>query len=132
MIGEASTKRPPGVILECIIVACAITTLLFAQLMLPAAMPEAYSADGANKMELAVTHAAFKLAGFFEVNTISPIQGVGSQLLPLHVWVNPAYWPFAFADLDFAANLSAAIALGLFVLAGYIMARCFDVPPLPS
>ena len=28
--------------------------------------------------------------------------------------------------------MSAAIALGIFVIAGYIMARCFDVPVVPS
>jgi hypothetical protein len=28
--------------------------------------------------------------------------------------------------------VSAAIALGIFVISGYIMARCFDVPVVPS
>ena len=132
MIGEAPSQRRSAIIFECIIVLFAITMLLVGQLMLSAAMLTANSAGGDNKMAQAVTLAAFRFAGFFELNSISPIQGVGSQLLPINVWLNPTYWPFAFADLDFAANMSAAIALALFVVAGYIMARCFDVPPVPS
>jgi len=69
---------------------------LIAQLMLSAAMPAANSAGGDNKMAQAVTLAALRFAGFFEFNSINPIQGVGSQQLPINVWLNPTYWPFAF------------------------------------
>ena len=132
MIGEASTKRRSTIIFECVIVAFAIATLVIAQLTLSAAMPAASSADGDNKMAQAVTLAALRFAGFFEFNSINPIQGVGSQQLPINVWLNPTYWPFAFAHLDFAVSISATIALAVFAVAGYIMARCFDVPPVPS
>jgi hypothetical protein len=50
----------------------------------------------------------------------------------MNVWANPAYWPFTFLPTELATDVSAAIALGIFVTAGYIMARCFDVPVVPS
>ena len=33
---------------------------------------------------------AFRFAGIFDVSNINPLQGIGSQLFPLNVWVNPA------------------------------------------
>src|SRR5262245_8168053 len=80
----------------------------------------------------AVVRAAFKFAGFLDVSTLSHIQGIGSQSLPFNVWVNPAYWPFAFIDSDLAADLGGLIALACFVVAVYVMARCFDLAPVPS
>jgi hypothetical protein len=75
---------------------------------------------------------AFKFARPFEITSISPIQGVGSQLLPLNPWINPAYWPFAIFDAQLATDISGVIALGCFVISSYLMARCFDIPVLPS
>jgi hypothetical protein len=72
------------------------------------------------------------LAGFFHFNNINPIEGLGSQIFPLNVWLNPAYWPFAILDRAAATDVSAVVALGVFAIACYAMARCFDVPMLPS
>src|SRR5439155_4382697 len=41
-------------------------------------------------------------------------------------------WPFAFLDKALASGVSGAVALGIFAVACYVMARCFDVPMLPS
>jgi hypothetical protein len=87
-------------------------------------------ADG--KQAQATVIAALNFSRWFHVTNISPIEGVGSQLLPLNVWANPSFWPFAFLDKELATDISAAIALGVFVTAGYLMARCFNIPPLPS
>jgi hypothetical protein len=57
---------------------------------------------------------------------------MGSQMMPMNVWANPAYWPFAFFDRQVAAELSGLIAFVWYALACYAMARCFDVPRLPS
>ena len=117
---------------ELAIVACALLALLAAQAMLCAAIlgTNYYGVDG--KMAQATILTAFEFGAPFSLNNISPIEGAGSQLLPMNVWVNPAYWPFALVDKEFATDLSAIIALGIFAFACYLMARCFDVPVLPS
>jgi hypothetical protein len=60
------------------------------------------------------------------------MQGIGTQLIPLNVWANPAYWPFAFFGRELAADVSAAVALAIFMIGCYITARCFDLAPVPS
>ena len=84
------------------------------------------------KMAEAVIRAAFSLAAPFDVTNLNHIQGVGSLLLPFNVWANPAYWPFAIMEGDRAAQVSGLIALACFAIAIYVMARCFDLPALPS
>jgi hypothetical protein len=84
------------------------------------------------KMAEAVIRAAFSLAAPFDVTNLNHIQGVGSLLLPFNVWANPAYWPFAIMEGDRAAAVSGLIALACFATAVYVMARCFDLPALPS
>jgi hypothetical protein len=52
---------------------------------------------GDGKMAQATILAAIKFGAPFHVTNISPIEGLGSQLLPINVWGNPAYWPFTFS-----------------------------------
>src|SRR5262249_41722714 len=68
----------------------------------------------------------------FDITSLNPLQGLGSQMMPMNVWVNPAYWPFVFFDRGLAADISAVIALVCYAIACYVMARCFDLPRLPS
>jgi hypothetical protein len=110
----------------------AVIALVAAQLVLSAAIRDANYGGGDGKLAQATILTAYKFASFLQFNVINPTQGLGSQLLPMNVWVNPAYWPFAFLPKELATDVSAAIALGIFVIAGYIMARCFDVPVVPS
>jgi hypothetical protein len=53
-------------------------------------------------------------------------------LLPFNVCANPAYWPFFVSDIPLASDISTAVALASLALGCYVMARCFDVPVLPS
>src|SRR5215510_12651038 len=53
-------------------------------------------------------------------------------MMPMNVWVNPAYWPFAFFHKELAADVSGIVALICYSLACYLMARLFDLPRLPS
>jgi len=117
---------------EFIVAAVAIVTLLTAQWMLSTAIHGSnyYGFDG--KMAQATVIAALKYSGLFHAANINPVEGVGSQMLTMNVWANPAYWPFAFFDREMATDVSALVALGVFMLAVYIMARCFDVPVVPS
>jgi hypothetical protein len=110
----------------------AVIALVAAQLVLSAAIHGTNYSGGDGKLAQATILTAYKFAGFLQFNIINPTQGLGSQLLPMNVWANPAYWPFAFLPKELATDMSAAIALGIFVVAGYIMARCFDVPVVPS
>jgi hypothetical protein len=88
--------------------------------------------NGDGKLFQATVLTALKFARMFEITNINPIQGVGSQLLPLNPWVNPAYWPFAILNTQHATDVSGVIALACFAISCYLMARCFELPVLPS
>jgi len=118
--------------LELSIASFALVALLAVEWVLVSAI-HGTNYDGADgKMAQATILAAVKFSGFFQVTTISPIEGIGSQLLPLNVWANPAFWPFHFLDKALASDVSALIALMVFATACYVMARCFDVGAIAS
>src|SRR5262245_30503132 len=110
----------------------ALSALLVAQWMLSSAIHGTNYDGGDGKMAQATILAAVKFSGLFQVTTISPIEGIGSQLLPLNVWANPAFWPFHFLDRALAPDASALIALMVFATACYVMTRCFDVGVIAS
>jgi hypothetical protein len=110
----------------------ALLALLVAQWMLSSSIYGTNYDGGDGKMAQATILAAVKFSGLFQVTTISPIEGIGSQLLPLNVWGNPAFWPFHFLDKSLATDVSALIALMVFATACYVMARCFDVGVIAS
>ena len=87
-------------------------------------------ADGKTAQALIFT--TLRFGGWLDITNINPLQGLGSQMLPLNVWANPAYWPFALLTDQFTPEISGVVALVCFALACYVMARCFDVPILPS
>ena len=76
----------------------ALLALLVVQWMLSSAIHGTNYDGGDGKMAQATILAAVKFTAPFQVSTLSPIQGIGSQLLPMNVWANPAYWPFAIFD----------------------------------
>jgi hypothetical protein len=128
----AAASRRAALVFELAVVGFAILGLVAAELMLSSAIRGTNFAGGDGKMAQAIILAAYKFGGFFHFNNVNPLQGLGSQLLPINVWINPSSWPFAILDSRLAADASAAIALGIFALACYVMARCFDVPIVPS
>jgi hypothetical protein len=117
---------------EVILAGFALSALLIAQWMLSSAIHGTNYDGGDGKMAQAIILAAVKFSGFFQVTTISPIAGIGSQLVPLNVWANPAFWPFHFLDRALAPDTSALIALMVFATACYVMTRCFDVGVIAS
>jgi hypothetical protein len=117
---------------ELILGGSALSALLVAQWMLSSAIHGTNYDGGDGKMAQAIILAAMKFSGLFQVTTISPIEGIGSQLLPLNVWANPAFWPFHFLDRSLAPDASALIALMVFATACYVMTRCFDVGVIAS
>jgi hypothetical protein len=131
-VRPAAEPRRSAALFEIAVVGFAILGLVAAELLLSSAIRGTNFAGGDGKMAQAVILAAYKFGGFFQFNNINPIQGLGSELLPINVWINPSYWPFAVLDKTPASNASAAVALGIFAIASYIMARCFDVPIIPS
>ena len=136
--GQGEFVRPataPGraaLAFELAVVGFAIFGLIAAELMLSSAIRGTNFAGGDGKFAQAIILAAYKFGGFFQFNNINPIQGLGSELLPINVWLNPTFLPFAVLEKAQAANIAAAIALGFFAVACYLMARCFDVPIVPS
>jgi len=117
---------------EFIIAGFGLIALLAAEWVLTSAIPGTQYSQGDGKVAQAVIHAALNFGGMFDLNNINPLQGMGSQLQPHNVWANPAYWPFALVDSPWALDVSALVALGCLALACYLMARCFDVPVVPS
>ena len=124
--------RVPRKWFEFIVAGFALTALLAAEWFLTSAIPGTQFSQIDGKMAQAVIHTALNFGGIFHLNNINPLEGFGSQLTPHNVWANPTYWPFVVFDSPLALDVSALIALGCLALACYIMARCFDVPVLPS
>jgi len=131
-VRPATEPTRTALLFEIGVVGFAILGMVAAELILAGAIHGTNFAGGDGKMAQAVILAAYKFGGLFQFNNINPLQGLGSQLLPINVWINPTYWPFAIFDKAQAADASAAIALGVFAFACYVMARCFDVAILPS
>jgi hypothetical protein len=129
---KACNARSMPLRLEFVVAAFALTTLLLAQWMLSTAIHATnyYGLDG--KMAQSTVLALLKFGGLFDINNITPLEGVGSQMLTKNAWANPSLWPFIFLDKELATDVSALIALGCFAVACYVMARCFSVPVLPS
>ena len=119
---HAIEQKRTSRLVEFIIAIFALATLLASQWMLSTAIHGSnyYGSDG--KMAQAIILAAIKFAGIFGVTNLSPIMGVGSQMLPKNVWANPSLWPFAFVDRELATDISTLIALAVFVVACYVMA----------
>ena len=124
--------HPASKTYEFTIAGFALLALLVVQWMLSSAIHGTNYDGGDGKMAQATILAAVNFTAPFQVTTLSPIQGIGSQLLPLNVWANPAYWPFHLLDKALASDVSALIALMIFASACYVMARCFDVGVIAS
>ena len=130
--GYPTVRRQPTIFSEIVVAGFALLALLVAQWMLSSAILGTNYGGGDGKMAQATILAALKFGGLFQVTNISPLEGVGSQMLPMNVWLNPAYWPFHNLGLTLATDVSALIALACFAIACYVMLRCFDVPVVPS
>jgi hypothetical protein len=130
--GHPMARRRAAVFSEIVVAVLALLALLGAQWMLSSAIQGTNYGGGDGKMAQATILAALKFGGLFQVTNISPIEGVGSQMLPMNVWLNPAYWPFHNLSPALATDVSALIALACFAIACYVMVRCFDVPVVPS
>jgi hypothetical protein len=128
---EPVPRRTP-VSCDLIIAGFALLALLVAQWMLSTAIHGANYDGGDGKMAQAMILVALRFSKVFDVTTLSPIEGMGSQLLPLNVWGNPAHWPFAFLEAEVATDVSALVALAVFATACYLMARCFAMSIVPS
>jgi hypothetical protein len=125
-------KKTPPQRIEFIIAGCGLIALLAAEWALISLVPGTNYSQPDGKMAQAVILTAVRYGGMGNLTNINPLQGLGSQLLPLNVWANPAYWPFAFFDTLLALDISAVVALGCLAFGCYVMARCFDIPILPS
>src|SRR5215470_1344527 len=131
------TQRPPEGAArlawpEISIAVIALLGLLLAEASLCRAIHATNFNGGDGKMAQAVVLAAFRLGGLFSFTNLNPIMGIGSQLLPINVWINPTYWPFMLLERELATDVAAIVALGIFASATYVMARCFEVPPVIS
>ncbi len=114
------------------LVVFALIALAGAELVLVIAIPGTNYGGADGKAAQAEILTTLEFARQFDISNLNPLQGMGSQMMPMNVWVNPAYWPFAIFDKELAAEISGVIALICYAVACYMMARCFDLPRLPS
>ena len=115
-----------------LLVAFGFIALLGAQLLLVTSIPGT-NYDGADGMAAqAEILTTMEFARPFNITNLNPLQGLWPQMMPMNVWVNPAYWPFAFFHKELAADVSGIVALICYALACYLMARLFDLPRIPS
>jgi hypothetical protein len=115
-----------------VLVGFAFIALIGAEVVLLTTIPGT-SYDGADgKAAQAEILATLEFARPFEITNLNPLQGLWPQMMPMNVWVNPAYWPFAFFHKELAAEISGIVALICYAVACYLMARLFDLPRLPS
>jgi hypothetical protein len=114
------------------LVVFAFIALAVAEVVLVLMMPGINYAGADGKAAQAEILITLEFARPFDITNINPLQGLGSQLMPMNVWVNPAYWPFAFFDKELASEISGIVAFLCYSAACYAMARCFDLPRIPS
>ncbi len=114
------------------LVAFAFVALVGAELALIITIPGGNYGGADGKAAQAEILATLEFARAFDISNLNPLQGMGSQMMPMNVWVNPAYWPFALFDKELATEISGVVALVCYAVACYVMARCFDLPRLPS
>src|ERR1700730_8992912 len=114
------------------LVAFALVARVGAELVLIITSPGGNYGGADGKAAQAEILATLEFARAFDINNLNPLQGMGSQMMPMNVWVNPAYWPFALFDKELATEISGVVALVCYAFACYVMARCFDLPRLPS
>jgi hypothetical protein len=115
-----------------LLVAIGIFALFGAELALVLTIPGISYAGADGKAAQAIILATLEFAKPFHISNLNPLEGLGSQMMPMNIWANPAYWPFAFFDKQVAAEVSGLVAFVCYALACYAMARCFDIPRLPS
>jgi hypothetical protein len=115
-----------------LLVVFAFIALAIADVVLVLMMPGINYAGADGKAAQAEILITLEFARPFDVTNLNPLQGLGSQLMPMNVWVNPAYWPFAFFDKEVASEISGIAAFLCYSAACYAMARCFDLPRIPS
>src|SRR6266849_7083538 len=127
-LSESAPKSYWGFVL----VAFAFVALVGAELALIISIPGGNYGGADGKAAQAEILATLEFARQFDISNLNPLQGMGSQMMPMNVWVNPAYWPFAIFDKELAAEISGVIALICYAGACYGMARCFDLGTLPS
>jgi hypothetical protein len=118
--------------LAILLVVFGILALLGTELVLVLTIPGINYAGADGKAAQAIILATLEFAKPLHISNLNPLEGMGSQMMPMNVWANPAYWPFAFFDKQVAAEVSGLVALVCYAFACYAMARCFDVPRLPS
>jgi hypothetical protein len=110
----------------------AFAALAVAELVLMLMMPGINYAGADGKAAEAEILTTLEFARPFAITNLNPLQGLGAQMMPMNVWANPAYWPFAFFDKGVASEISGMIAFICYAAACYATARCFDLPRLPS
>jgi len=131
-VPSASTGLPAPYSRIFLLVVFAFAALAIAEVVLVVMMPGVNYAGADGKAAQAEILTTLEFARPFAINNLNPLEGLGAQIMPMNVWANPAYWPFALFGKEFAAAISGTVAFIFYAAACYATARCFDLPRLPS
>ncbi len=100
-----------------VLVTFALVALVGAELTLIITIPGGNYGGADGKAAQAEILATLEFARAFDISNLNPLQGMGSQMMPMNVWVNPAYWPFAVFDKELATEISGVVALVCYAVA---------------
>src|SRR5262245_61655574 len=86
-VRPAIEPRRAALRFEATVAGFAMLGLIAAEMMVSNAIHGTHFAGGDGKIAQAIIMAAYEFADFFSFNNISPVEGVGSQSLPMNVWI---------------------------------------------
>jgi hypothetical protein len=66
-------------------------------------------AAGDGRIAEAIVRTGYQFAAFPFITNLNPLQGFGTQLLPMNVWINPVHWPLAVLDGKLATDTAGLV-----------------------
>jgi len=69
----------------------------------------------------------------WDLSVFSPVEGMGTMVQPVGVWLHPGCWPFGLVADDFTAKLLSCVMVAICVSCStYWLGRVLELPPLLS
>lgn len=59
----------------------------------------------------------------FSLNSLNPLQGLGNQIVPINIWLQPSYLPFLFFEEGAAATISMVLSWLALLVSSYFLSR---------
>ncbi len=86
-------------------------------------MPQGLFAGTDGRLYKNLISTQIQFSEWFSLNAFNPLQGMGNQIIPMNVWLHPAYLPFHFFSDGTAALISTALSWLALVTSCYFLSR---------